>query len=84
MVDGLYIPIWNRARKLLAIVLSGVGKGLRRRDDGGNVTNAQYKPNQNCDYVTLSVSWIYPKKHLFKKNRKLQGRGTKSPLKACQ
>jgi hypothetical protein len=27
-----------------------VGRGLRRRDDGGNVNNIQYKSNQNCYY----------------------------------
>jgi hypothetical protein len=28
MVDGLHIPIWNKARKPLAIALSGLGKRL--------------------------------------------------------
>jgi hypothetical protein len=32
----------------LAIALSGVGRRLRGRDDGGNVTNVQYKSIQNC------------------------------------
>jgi hypothetical protein len=27
-----------------------VGRGLRGRDDGGNVNNVQYKSNQNCHY----------------------------------
>jgi hypothetical protein len=34
----------------LAIALSGVGKRLRGRDDGGNVTNVQCKINWNCHY----------------------------------
>jgi hypothetical protein len=51
MVDGLHTPIWNRNKKPLAIALSGVGKGLRGRDNGGNVNNVQYKSNQNCHYV---------------------------------
>jgi hypothetical protein len=37
-------------KKPLAVALSGVGWGLRGRDDGGNVNNAQYKSNQNCHY----------------------------------
>jgi hypothetical protein len=40
MVDRLHIPIWNRTKKPLAIVLS----------DGGKVNNAQCKSNQNCHY----------------------------------
>jgi hypothetical protein len=28
----------------LAIALSGVGRELRERDGGGNLTNMQYKP----------------------------------------
>jgi hypothetical protein len=27
-----------------------VGRNLRGRDGGGNVTNVQYKSNQNCHY----------------------------------
>jgi hypothetical protein len=50
MTDGLHIPIWNRTKKPLAIVLSGMGKGLRGRDDGSDVTNVQYKCNWNCYY----------------------------------
>jgi hypothetical protein len=46
-VYELHIPIWNRTKKPLAIALSGVGMGLRGRDDGGDVTNVQYKSNQN-------------------------------------
>jgi hypothetical protein len=38
MVDGFHIPVCNRTKKPLAIALSGVGRGLRGRDDGGNVT----------------------------------------------
>jgi hypothetical protein len=33
MVDGLHIPICNRTRKPLAIALSGMGRGLKGRDD---------------------------------------------------
>jgi hypothetical protein len=35
VVDGLDIPILNGARKTLAIALSGVGRVLRGREDGG-------------------------------------------------
>jgi hypothetical protein len=34
----------------VAIALSGVGKELRGRDEGGNVTNVQCKSNRNCHY----------------------------------
>jgi hypothetical protein len=30
--------------KPVAIDLSGAGRGLRRRDDGGNLTNIHYEP----------------------------------------
>jgi hypothetical protein len=33
--------MWNRTKKPLAIALSGVGRGLRGREDGGNVNNVQ-------------------------------------------
>jgi hypothetical protein len=49
MVDGLHKPIWNRAKKPLVIALIS-GRGLMGRDDGGNVTNIQYKPSWNCHY----------------------------------
>jgi hypothetical protein len=39
MVDGLHIFIQNRIKKPLAIALSGAGRGLRGRDDGGDLTN---------------------------------------------
>jgi hypothetical protein len=45
MVDGLCIPIRNRSKKPLAVVLSAARRGLRGRDDGGNVTNVQHKSN---------------------------------------
>jgi hypothetical protein len=48
MVDGLHIPIWNKTKQTSAIPLSGVGRGLRGRDNGGNVSNVQYKSNWNC------------------------------------
>jgi hypothetical protein len=65
MVAGLHIPRWNRTKKPLAIALSGAGRGLRGRDDGGGVSNAQYKFDWNCHYESPLVSWIYPNKNLF-------------------
>jgi hypothetical protein len=50
MIYGLHIPIWNRTKKPLAIAFSGVWRGLRGKDNGNNVTNVQYKSNQNCHY----------------------------------
>jgi hypothetical protein len=43
MVDELHIFIRNRTMKPLAIALSGVRRGSKRRDGGGNQTNIQYK-----------------------------------------
>jgi hypothetical protein len=48
MVDGLHISIWNRTKIPLAIALSGLGRSLRGRDNGGNVNNVQYKTDRNC------------------------------------
>jgi hypothetical protein len=48
MVDGFHIFIWNRTKKPLAIALNGMGRKLRERGVGGDVTNVQYKPNQIC------------------------------------
>jgi hypothetical protein len=48
MVNGLHIHIQNRTRKPLAFHLSGVWRGLRRGYGGGNLTNVQCKPIQNC------------------------------------
>jgi hypothetical protein len=48
MADGLHIHIGNRPMKSLAIVLSGLGRELRGRDDGGDLINVQYKPIWNC------------------------------------
>jgi hypothetical protein len=40
MTDGLLILTWNRTKKPLAIALSVVGRELRGRDGGGDLTNA--------------------------------------------
>jgi hypothetical protein len=50
IVGRLHILIWNRTKKPLSIALSRAGKGLRGRDNGGNLTNVQYKSNQHCHY----------------------------------
>jgi hypothetical protein len=47
VIGGLHIPMWNRTKKPLAIALNGMGRGLKGRDDGGNVTNVQCKSHQN-------------------------------------
>jgi hypothetical protein len=31
------------------------GEGVEGRGNGGNVTNVQYKPNQNCHYESRPV-----------------------------
>jgi hypothetical protein len=72
MVDGLHIFIWNRMGKPLAFTLSRVGRRLRERDNGGNLTNVQYKPNQNCHYESpLYNEYILIKK--FQKNEWNEG-----------
>jgi hypothetical protein len=45
-----FIYLYERAKNPLSIVLCGVGRGLKGRDDGGNVKNVQYKFNWNCHY----------------------------------
>jgi hypothetical protein len=42
VVDRFHIPIGNRTKKPLAIALSVVGRRLRGRDGGGDLTNVQY------------------------------------------
>jgi hypothetical protein len=42
-------------KKPLAIALSGVGRGLKGRDDGGNVNNLRYESNSNCHYESLPI-----------------------------
>jgi hypothetical protein len=34
MIGGLHVLIWNRTKKPLSIALSGVGRGLKGREDG--------------------------------------------------
>jgi hypothetical protein len=61
----------NRTKKPLAIALSGAVRGLRRRDDGGDVANVRYKPNQNChcesslynEYILIKIFRIKKNKH---------------------
>jgi hypothetical protein len=50
MVDGLYILTGNRTKKPLTIGLSGVGRRLRERNDGGDLTKVEQKFNQNFHY----------------------------------
>jgi hypothetical protein len=63
MVDWPHILIQNRTKKPFASVLSGMERGLRERDGGGDLTNVQYKPIWNCPNVSPSVQWIYPNKN---------------------
>jgi hypothetical protein len=59
MVNGFHIPIWNRAKKPLAIAFSGVERELRGRDDGSNVNNVKYKSNWNCHYESPCIMNIF-------------------------
>jgi hypothetical protein len=47
MVDGLHIP---NSKRNLSIALSVVGRRLRGRNDGSEITNVRYKSNWNCHY----------------------------------
>jgi hypothetical protein len=40
----------NKETSWNSFALSGAGRGLMDRDNGGDVTNIQYKPNWNCHY----------------------------------
>jgi hypothetical protein len=56
IVDVLYMLIWNRIMKLVAIILNrGCGEGgTRERDDGG-------EPNQGTMRAYMEISrWIPP------------------------
>jgi hypothetical protein len=58
MVEGLYIHIWSRTMKPLAIAWSGkegIQGGIHGRDD---LINVQCKPIWNCHSES-----IYPNKH---------------------
>jgi hypothetical protein len=48
-----------------------VRRGLRRRDDGSNVTNVQYKSNQNCNYETTQYNECILIKIYFKRKSKI-------------
>jgi hypothetical protein len=45
-MDFMYL--YEVELRKLAIALSGVGRGLRGRDNGDSVTNVQYKSIRNC------------------------------------
>jgi hypothetical protein len=43
-----------------------VGRGLKGRDDGGNVNNVQYKSNWNCHYRSPLYNEYFLIKNYFK------------------
>jgi hypothetical protein len=63
MVDGLHILLWNKTKKPLAIALAAVWRGLEGKEDRGDLTNIQYKPNQNCHYASPHNKYILIKKY---------------------
>jgi hypothetical protein len=75
MVDGLHILTRTRTKKPLVTVLSGVGRGLRRRKNGGELTNVQYKPNQTSH--TLYNEYILIKFFIIKKIKAGMANGQK-------
>jgi hypothetical protein len=51
--------------------LNGVGRRLRGRKDGGELTNVQHKPNRNYLYESPHpVKQIYPNKTILIKKKK--------------
>jgi hypothetical protein len=52
--------------KPFAVALSGVGKGMRGRDGGGDLSNVQYKPT--CHNESLLYKEYILIKRLMKKN----------------
>jgi hypothetical protein len=46
-----------------------MGRELRGREDGGNVTNIQYKSNQNCHYKSPPTQNEYILIKLYLKNK---------------
>jgi hypothetical protein len=50
-----------------------VGRGLRGRDDGGNVNNVQYKSNGNCQYEYSLYNEYFLIKIYFKKVHEMKG-----------
>jgi hypothetical protein len=68
MVYRFHIVVWNGTKKPLAIALSGVGRGLRGRDDGDDLVNVWYKANQNSLWIPLYKKYILIK--IYYKKRK--------------
>jgi hypothetical protein len=54
--------IQNRTMKPLAIALSGVERGSKWRDSGGDLNNVQYKPSQYFLYSKIGFECHYLKK----------------------
>jgi hypothetical protein len=61
LIDGFHIHIQNTT-KPLSITSDGVGRGLRRGDGEGKLTNVQSKPIWNCDNESCPVQWIHANK----------------------
>jgi hypothetical protein len=60
MVDGLHLFIRNRTKKSFAIVLSGVGKVLRERDERNDLTNTKYEHIWNFHYESPMYNVYMP------------------------
>jgi hypothetical protein len=58
MVDDFIYLYEIELKKPLAIALSGVGRGLRGRDNGDNINNVQYKSNWNSHYESSCIITI--------------------------
>jgi hypothetical protein len=67
MVDGLHILY--EIEETSCNCSSGMGRGLMRREDGGELTNVQYKPNQNFHYEFPWYNEYIPRKIFIIKNK---------------
>jgi hypothetical protein len=69
LIDFIYL-YETELKKTLPIALGGVGRGLRGRDDDGNVNNVQYKSDWNCHFRSPSQCNEYILIKTFKNNNK--------------
>jgi hypothetical protein len=54
LIDFIYL-YETELKKPPATALSEVGRGLRGRDNGGNVNSVQYRSNWNCHYESPHI-----------------------------
>jgi hypothetical protein len=79
MLDGLHILTWNRTKKPLATALSGLGRELKGKENGGDLSNVQYKLIWNWhNKFPLHNEYNLIKKEKEKKRRRKLLKGLKN------